>query len=262
MTVQYHIGTMGFGYKAWQGTFYPEKLPKARQLAYYATRFQALEMDSTFYGVPRAESVVRWREITPDGFKFCPKMPREITHDLKLSPAAEPVLTSFVETMRLLEDRLGPVVIQFPPDFVSAEFETLANFLPGLPGDLRFALEFRHRSWWGERTAELLRAHHMCWIAADYLYMPREIWQTTDFLYLRFLGRHGRFATKTHEVLDRTDDLVHWREQLLPHVETAPAVYAFFNNDYSGYSPATADRFKALLGLDVEPGTPRQGKLF
>ena len=259
---EWYIGTMGFGYKPWQGVFYPDKLPKGQQLAYYVSRFNALEMDSTFYGTPRVESVERWRETAPSGFKFCPKAPREITHDLRLAPATAASLDNFLDTMRVLGENLGPVVFQFPPDFTFAESENLRSFIERLPRDIRFAVELRHRSWWRDETAAMLSARDVCWIAADYIYLPKEVRRTTDFLYIRFLGRHGQFATKTHEIVDKTADLERWREQVATHRETAPVVYAFFNDDYAGHSPATANRLKTLLGLDVEPGPPEQKRLF
>lgn len=258
----WYVGTMGFGYKPWQGTFYPDRLPKAQQLAYYATRFNALEMDSTFYGTPRLDAVERWREATPEGFKFCPKAPRDITHDLRLGEATQAFLDNFLTTMRLLGDRLGPIVFQFPPDFRVAERDNLAAFLPRLPGDLRFAVELRHRSWWSEETADLFRAHNVCWVAADYIYLPKEIRRTADFLYLRFLGRHGQFEVKTEEVLDKTADLRSWLAQIEPLRPDVTDVYVFFNDDYAGHAPATAARFMRLLGLDTGAGPPQQGRLF
>lgn len=258
----WYIGTMGFGYKPWQGTFYPDKLPQAQQLSYYVTRFNALEMDSTFYGTPRVDSVGRWRAVAPDDFKYCPKVPREITHDLRLAPATEAVLDNFLATMRVLGDRLGPIVFQFPPDFADGERDNLDAFLGRLPRDVRYAVELRHRSWWSDETEAMFRAHDVCWISADYIYLPKEIRRTTDFLYLRFLGRHGQFATKTHELVDKTADLQQWQGQISERAADAPEVYAFFNDDYAGHSPATANRFKSLLGLDIEPGPPEQGRLF
>lgn len=261
--IAWYIGTMGFGYKAWQGSFYPDKLSRDQQLPFYAGRYNALEMDSTFYGTPRADYVTRWRQVTPDTFKFCPKAPREITHDLRLVES-EGVLNHFLDTMRILGERLGPVVLQFPPDFRSDQHDGLVTFLSDLPDDIRFAVELRHRSWWNETTAALLRDYRVCWIAADYIHMPKDIWPTTDFLYLRFLGRHGQFATETHEIVDRTDDLRRWHDAIESHLDGITAVYAFFNNDYAGHSPATANRFKAIVGLETEPeeNPPQQGRLF
>ncbi len=261
----WYVGTMGFGYRSWQGAFYPDKLPKAQQLAYYAARFNALEMDSTFYGTPKADVVARWRETTPDGFIFCPKAPREITHDMRLSGPAEDVLALFVETMLTLGDRLGPILLQFPPDFAAAEADALAAFLPRLPGAARFAIELRHRSWWRDETADLFRAHGVCWAAADYIYLPKEFRRTADFLYLRLLGRHGQFDDKSREVLDKTEELREWRAKAAVHSEgDAPvdAIYAFFNDDYAGHAPATANRMRALLGWEVEERPPQQGRLF
>ncbi len=263
--IDWYIGTMGFGYRDWQGAFYPDKLPKGQQLAYYAGRFNALEMDSTFYGTPKADAVARWRETTPDGFIFCPKAPREITHDLRLTGAAADVLALFVETMQSLGARLGPILLQFPPDFRVAEREALAAFLPQLPAGARYAVELRHRSWWSDETADLLRAHGGCWAAADYIYLPKEIRRTADFLYLRFLGRHGQFAVKSHEQADKTEELRAWRDKVNAQVAEAPglrAVYAFFNDDYSGHAPGTANRLRALLGMEVQEGPPQQGRLF
>jgi uncharacterized protein YecE (DUF72 family) len=256
---------MGFGYKSWQGAFYPDRLPKGQQLAYYAARFNALEMDSTFYGTPKTDTVARWRETTPDGFVFCPKAPRDITHELRLAGAAEDLLALFVETMQTLGDRLGPILLQFPPDFAAAEREALAAFLPRLPGGARYAVELRHRSWWSDETADLLRAHGVCWVAAEYIYLPKEIRRTADFLYLRFLGRHGQFEDKSREAVDKTEELRDWRGKVNAHTEGHDGiteVYAFFNDDYAGHAPATANRMRALLGMDVVDGPPQQGRLF
>lgn len=259
----WYIGTMGFGYRDWQGAFYPDKLPKNQQLAYYVGRFNALEMDSTFYGTPKPDTVARWRETAPDGFVFCPKAPREISHDLRLTGAAADVLALFVEVMQTLGDRLGPILLQFPPDFRVAERAALAAFLPQLPGGARYAVELRHRSWWSDETADLLRAHAVCWAAADYIYLPKEIRRTADFLYLRFLGRHGQFAVKSHEQVDKTEELRAWRAKASAHTgDGVPDVYAFFNDDYAGHAPATANRLRALLGMEVEEGPPQQGRLF
>ena len=167
--------------------------------------------------------------------------------------------------MRLLGDRLGPILLQFPPDFPAEEHDNLAAFLARLPAGARYAVELRHRSWWSDETADLFRAYGVCWAAADYIYLPKEIRRTADFLYLRLLGRHGQFDDKSREVLDKTDELRAWRAKADVHSEgEAPvdSIYAFFNDDYAGHAPTTANRFKALLGLEIAPGPPEQGRLF
>lgn len=258
----WYVGTMGYGYKPWQGTFYPDGLSARQQLPYYAGKFNAVEMDSTFYGTPTPTAVDRWRQVTPPDFLFCPKMPREITHDRRLVGATEATL-EFLETMRRLGDKLGPIILQFPPDFAEGGRNLLDDYLTTLPSDLRFAVELRHDSWVTDETAAMLSRHHVCWVAADYIHLPKQIVPTTNWLFLRFLGRHGRYATKTHEVEDKTADLIAWHSQIEPLLPLVTDVYAFFNNDYAGYSPATANRFKALAGLpvaDLQP--PTQPRLF
>lgn len=258
----WHVGTMGFGYEQWDGVFYPAGLAARHKLASYAERFAAVEMDSTFYGIPAAATIARWRAETPPSFRICPKAPREITHDTPPSEALAAV-ERFAQAVRPLGEKLGPILLQYPPDFTAAERPAVAALLAALPTDLRWAVEFRHRSWLGDETTAMLRARGVCWVAADYIHMPKVIWPTADFLYLRFLGQHGRYATKHAEIEDKTADLQGWLAQIgrLPAGQTSG--WAFFNNDYAGYSPATANRFKRLVGQEpIELMIPRQGRLF
>ena len=253
---------MGFSYKQWVGPFYPDGLNARHHLPYYAERFNALEIDSTFYGTPLATTVQRWHDVTPPDFIICPKMPRTITHEARLL-GADDLTGEFLERMWLLKDKLGAVLIQFPPDFSQAEMSSLIHFLPTLPDDVRFAIEFRHPSWIKPETAVLLEAHNLCWASTDTVYVPRQITPTTDFLYLRFIGPHGRFATKDRTQLDRSADLQKWWQELQPHLQSAKIVYAFFNDDYEGFSPETCNRFKRIIGLDADEIRPmQQGRLF
>ncbi|MCA9949008.1 MAG: DUF72 domain-containing protein [Anaerolineales bacterium] len=260
--MDWFLGTMGFSYKQWSGPFYPAGLKARNYLGYYAERFNAVEMDSTFYGTPRASTVQRWTAVTSPTFTIAPKMPRQITHEKRLKNIQES-LFDYLNRMRQLGSRLGAILIQFPPDFSTAALPALHAFLPLLPADLRFAVEFRHHSWDHPETAVLLKAHNLCWVAADYIHMPKRITPTTDFLYLRFIGPHGQFASKDHEIIDKTDILQNWYQQIQPHLEKVTAVYAFFNNDYAGYSPETCNKFKRIVGADVGEIRPlQQGRLF
>jgi uncharacterized protein YecE (DUF72 family) len=253
---------MGFSYKQWVGPFYPDGLSARHHLPYYAERFNALEIDSTFYGTPAATTVKRWHDITPPGFIICPKMPRTITHEARLVGAND-LVQEFLVRIRLLKDKLGAILIQFPPDFSQAEVSKLIHFLPTLPEDLRFAVEFRNPSWNKTETAVLLEAHNICWTSADTVYMPRQITPTTDFLYLRFIGPHGRFPTKDRLQIDLSADLEQWWQALKPRLQGAKTIYAFFNDDYEGFSPATCNRFKRIIGLEPDEIRPlQQGRLF
>lgn len=261
--LRWYLGTMGYGYKDWQGVFYPDGLPVRERLAYYSRIFNAVEMDTTFYGTPRPDVVLRWAETTPDNFVFCPKVPREITHELRLEGVEEQT-TNFLETMRLLQDKLGPILIQFPPDFSMQEIDNLSRFLEVLPSDLRYAVEFRNRSWHAATTGELLQSHRICWVSSDYLYMPRRVYVTTDFVYIRWLGRHGTYEVKDHERVDRTERLQEWYEDVDNRRERDGfhTVYGFVNDDYAGHAPATAQKIMAIIGLPTNPlAPPQQGRL-
>ena len=169
----FYIGTMGYAYKAWQeGVFYPAGMPQRQFLAHYSQIFNAVELDNTFYGIPRPETVQRWVQMTPEAFMFCPKTPRQITHELRLGHAARAPMAAFLETMRQFGTKLGPILIQFPPDFTADERASLVAFLLWLPEDMRFTVEFRHRSWYKRSTSELLQEHDVAWTSADYIYLP------------------------------------------------------------------------------------------
>ena len=263
----YHIGTMGFAYEQWRnGVFYPAGMSQRQFLGYYSQRFNAVEMDSTYYGVPQPTTLQRWTAVTESPFTICPKTPRDITTNLRLGNVIEPMF-AFLNAIRLLGDKLGPILIQFPPDFTNDYHAPLAEFLAALPTDLRYAVEFRHRSWDTPETAQLLSKHNIAWVMADYIHMPQRItYRTADFLYLRFIGPHGQFATKDHEILDKTAVLQQWHQQIEEHTgeitatstSSVQSVYAFFNNDYSGYSPATANKFKQIVGLAPSEIRPYQ----
>jgi uncharacterized protein YecE (DUF72 family) len=260
--VDWYLGTVGFSYKDWDGVFYPAGMPQRSYLAHYSQFYHAVELDSTFYGPPPPERVRQWAITVPPGFKFCPKTPRQITHDLRLI-GAERLMTEFLEAMRWLGDKLGPILIQLPPSFTAAQFDSVATFLAELPADLRYAVEFRHPSWYVSETAEMLKARQMAWVSLDYLDLPKQIGLTTDFLYIRWLGEHGRFEQKNQERIDVTPELTWWGEYIQPHLGHVQTIYGFFNNDYAGYSPGSCNRFKKIVGLPAtSPELPQQGRLF
>ncbi len=260
--IDWYLGTVGFSYKDWDGVFYPAGMPQRSYLAHYSQIFNAVELDSTFYGIPPVERVRQWAAAVPEGFKFCLKTPREITHDLRLIEAG-PRMSAFLETIRRLDDKLGAVLIQLPPTFTAAQFDVATDFLANLSPTLRYAVEFRHTSWYIPETAELLKAHGISWVSVDYMNLPRQIGLTTDFLYLRWLGEHGRFEQKDRERLDVAPELAWWWEYIQPHLGHIQTIYGFFNNDYAGFSPGSCNRFKEIVGLTViEPQLPQQGRLF
>lgn len=267
--VAWYLGTMGFAYETWRGAFYPEEMPERNFLAFYSQVFNGVEIDSTFYGIPRDGAVQRWVSATAEGFRICAKTPRLITHEMSLF-GVQVEMASYLETMRQLGDKLGPILIQFPPSFTAERFNDLKAFLAALPPGMRFAVEFRHGSWYtqsGEVTeaqvVDMLKDYQVCWAATQYPGLPSRIHATADFLYIRWIGQHGAFKTHEYERIDRTADLEGWWKLILPHLNRVTEIYGFFNNDYAGHAPATCDRFKRIAGLPViAPQNPKQGTLF
>jgi len=260
--INWHLGTIGFSYKDWNAVFYPDGMVPRDYLAHYSGIFDSVELDSTFYGTPRAEYVERWAAVTPPGFTVCPKTPREITHDLRLVDAAEPMVT-FLNTMRLLGENLGVVLIQLPPDYTFSQIHKLAVFLRQLPADLRYAVEFRHASWHNTATGQLLQNQRVGWVSTDYIHLQRRVYVTTDFIYIRWIGRHGQYDLKDHERVDLTPRLKEWWTDIQAQLEGVQDIYGYFNNDYSGHSPATCNRFKRIACLPTRQlKPPQQGRLF
>ncbi len=264
-----HIGTMGWTYRDWHGSFYPRDADRKVLLQHYARVFGALEIDSTFHFIPKPEVVTSWHDRTPRTFRFTAKLPGEITHERGLVDA-EDLLTPFLASMALLGERLGCLLVQLPPGFKynSETFSRVESFLRLLPAsDFRFAFEFRHGSWIKPEVFGLLRTHGVAWTMQDHpRIMPIVPEITADFTYIRWMGntedpRIGHFR---ESVVDRTQDLIKWAERLkrdiLPRVDT---LFGFFNNYYSGHSPTDCNRMKRLLGLDtVAPDFDRQLSLF
>lgn len=262
MRWEWYIGTMGFSYADWKGSFYPSELATRNYLKYYGEIFNSVEIDSTFYGNPRLSVIKRWMSSTPSRFKFCLKVPRLITHELALV-GAERWLLEFTERVKILDDKLGLLLFQFPPSFDAGNFPTLQSFLEILPSEIKFAVEFRHRSWYTSETSELLKSYGIVWASTEYVGLPKEVHLTSDTLYIRFIGKHLRFRRHDHEQINAEPQLGWWKEQIERPNQPIKSIYGFFNNDYAGHSPATANRFMSLMGLPIkELKRPKQGRLF
>jgi uncharacterized protein YecE (DUF72 family) len=248
--VDWYIGSITFAEKSWLGPFYPRGTKSADYLAVYARHFNAVELDTTFYAVPGVPQVRKWADAVPDPFRFCVKTPRGITHDSTLVGSVRPMLT-FLDVMRNFGDKLGAVLLQFPPSFAATEFGKLEQFLAQLPTDVRYAVEFRNSTWRNGRTAQLLRSNHIAWVAQDYAGQPADLTVTTDFLYLRFIGQHDRFQTYDREQVDPTNALKWWKTKA--DTTTAQRAFAVVSNDYAGFAVGTAQRLMRLAGLSTTP---------
>lgn len=241
-----YLGTQGFAFDDWVGPFYPEGTPKTRYLEEYGRRLRTVEIDSTFYGIPRASVVQGWAERTPEGFVFSAKFPREITHDAKLS-GAESSAASFVETMQTLGPKLGVLTLQFAYDFGPENLGRLESFLAGLPAGPRYAVEVRNRGWLTPKLAEVLRRRGVALVLQDLYYMPRIDWITAGYTVVRWLGRRQDIQTFDRIQIDRTELLRTWAERTLRFLEQGIDLYGYFNNHFAGHSPASARQFAAIL---------------
>jgi uncharacterized protein YecE (DUF72 family) len=238
-----YLGTSGWSYADWEGTLYPEALPSASRLAEYVKHFATVEIDSTFYGTPRRSTVQNWREVSPDGFLFAAKFPKQITHDRNLV-GAEAEAESFLHTMAELGDRLGPLLLQLPPSFDVEGMGVLEDFLERLPGSFRYAVEVRHRSWLGSDLPEMLRERGAALTLIDYPGMPRMEGATADFSYIRWLGDRREFPSDhTHLEKERDDDLRWWSDLVGRFLREGRTVFAYANNHYQNHSPSTLARF-------------------
>ena len=181
--MHFWIGTSGYNYPEWRGSFYPEKFPTSKMLAYYAERFSTVEVNYTFYRMPTPALLEGWARGTPDGFAFTLKAPRRITHDAKLQ-RCEDLVQTFCTTARTLGPKLAVLLFQLPPTFKRTD-DVLKAFLDLLPEGTRAALEFRHESWHDEAVFALLRERNIALCVADSEKMSTPVVTTADYGYFR-----------------------------------------------------------------------------
>jgi uncharacterized protein YecE (DUF72 family) len=254
---QFRIGTQGWNYDGWNGVFYPRGTSSTDRLELYSRVFDTVEIDSTFYAMPPAERFRSWYERTPPGFAFTVKLPRDITHDLRLV-GTDALLHDFCERASELREKLGALLVQLPPDMTVRERPALERFVRGLPREIEFAVEFRDAGWFDARTSDLLASLGLTMAVSvgPWLDSARALDIAAHapgaFQYLRWMGA-PRHQQLTPELVDsRRDDLRAWAARILSR--DAPVVYAYFNNDYQGHSPTSARMLQAALGL--EPADP------
>lgn len=234
------IGTSGYQYRHWRnGVFYPERLPSEGWLAFYAQRFATVELNVTFYRLPASATFAAWRRTVPDGFVFAVKASRYLTHVRRLRDPREPV-ELLLERASLLGDRLGPILIQLPPD-MTIELERLAETLSAFPPTIRVAVEPRHDSWFVPELRELLTTAGAALCLADRRGPRTPIWRTADWTYARF---HG--GTAQPRPCYGETSLTRWVGRLRQEWGAGIDGYAYFNNDFSGCAPRDAATFAAL----------------
>lgn len=247
------LGAQGWNYEAWLGGFYPGGTRPADFLGVYSRAFDTVEIDSTFYAIPPVTTVEGWARRTPPGFVFALKVPQAITHEKKLRGAEEET-AEFIGRARGLGDRLGPLLLQMGPDFDVAELPVLAAFLPTLPGDLRVAIEFRHRSWMGRDVHALLSEHGVALCLSDGPWIPRELvlrladHPTADFHYVRWMGPDRSITDHSRPQVDRSRELEAWAAVLTRVAATGRDIFGYTSNYYEGHGPHTARVLQRAVG--------------
>jgi uncharacterized protein YecE (DUF72 family) len=226
-----YVGTSGFNYKDWRGIVYPEKLPQRRWLEYYATLFDTVELNNTFYRLPPPSTVEGWRDGAPEGFTFAVKLGQFGSHRMKLRDAAT-WLPNHLDRVERLGDKLGPTLVQLPPRW-RRNVERLDEFLSVAPKHLRWAVEVREPSWLHDDVFDVLRRHGAALCIHDLL--PDHPWIcTTDWTYVRF---HGPNALEV-KYWGRYGGRRLWRvaDRLRGWLDEGSDVYAYFNNDWHGHA--------------------------
>lgn len=242
------VGTSGWQYDDWRERFYPRDVPRRRWLSHYAERFPTVEINATFYRLPKPTTVQRWHDLAPDGFRFAVKGSRYLTHNKKLRDPADPVAT-ITERLKPLETFHGVWLWQLPPN-LHRDVGRLEAFLAALPGRPGHAVEFRHRSWYTEDVEDALARHNVAWVWLSDGQMPDVAPVTADFVYLRFHGlaedSHLRYR---YDYAER--ELTPWVERLRQAAGKGCDGWVYFNNDAEANAPRNARMLIDLLGGDA-----------
>jgi uncharacterized protein YecE (DUF72 family) len=236
------IGTSGYQYNHWRDVFYPANVPKIRWFEYYAGHFDTVELNTTFYHLPRAETFVNWHDRAPEKFLYILKFSRYGTHLKRLKDPQESI-GAFYERARALKEFLGPILVQLPPRW-DADAPRLDDFFAAareIAGkEQRWAVEFRDISWLTESIYDVLRKRKVALCIHDII-KPHPQVITADWVYLRFHGA-DTWGNYSDEQLEASAD------QIRGHVKAGRDVYAYFNNDAHGYAVANAKTLKEKLG--------------
>jgi uncharacterized protein YecE (DUF72 family) len=246
MKQQLRIGTSGFHYKHWLGTFYPEKLSASKMFDFYMQHFDTVEINNTFYKLPKIEMLEGWRKATPKDFLFSVKASRFLTHNKKLKEPHH-ALENFLPRAEALGRKLGPILFQLPPKW-RVNVERFAEFLEALPTYHRYTFEFREPTWEHDEIYALLRKHNAAYCIYELAGYVSPLQVTTDFVYVRLHGPTmskyaGSYSSKA---------LAMWAARIEKWTAERRSVFIYFDNDQAGYAAKNALELKRTLGIERE----------
>jgi uncharacterized protein YecE (DUF72 family) len=237
---QYYIGTSGWHYEHWEGRFYPDRMPKSRWLEFYSGHYTTVELNNSFYRLPSIEAFTRWRNTVPDGFKFAVKMSRFITHIKRLKDAEEPLLM-FLSHADYLEEKLGPLLYQLPPN-MKCDYPLLERFLSVLPQRYCHIFEFRHVSWLNDDVFELLWKYNAGLCVFDMPDLTCPLVTTSDTGYIRFHGSQGLYSSFYSD-----EEMMAWTKRIREIRRDLSEIYIYFNNDAEAYAVLNAATINRML---------------
>ncbi len=241
------LGTIGWSYTFWRGNFYPNKTVPKDFLEYYGTQFNTVEVDSTFYRIPSEQTIKNWGTQTPKGFLFSLKFPQFITH-IKALKDCQDETDAFLARADMLGEKLGALLLQFPPAFTAKRLPDLAKYLSNLPKGNHYIVEVRNKTWLTPDFFWLLREHNVAfaWTDSQYVYENSEV--TADFLYIRWEGARAVVnGTLGRVEADRTGDLKLWADKLKPYLASELVVFGYFGKYYSGFPPNDINTLTKLM---------------
>jgi uncharacterized protein YecE (DUF72 family) len=237
---QYYLGTSGWHYDDWRGRFYPEKLPKAKWLEFYAQHFSTLELNNSFYHLPTEKAFKNWYDESPDDFIFAVKVSRFITHIKRLKDCDEAV-DNFMSRAVILKEKLGPLLYQLPPG-LHRDDDRLKSFLKMLPRGIRHVIEFRHKSWFEEDVFGILRKYNVGFCVFDMPKLMSPVTATAEFAYIRFHGSGSLYSSRYSD-----KEMADWSKKIKRLTKKLKTVYIYFNNDVAGYAIENARTIRDYL---------------
>jgi uncharacterized protein YecE (DUF72 family) len=245
------LGTCGWSYAEWEGIFYPQNQAKLKQ---YASIFSTVEIDSTFYALPKEQNVLGWTRYTPANFAFSAKLPQTITHKkaLDVSKGIEVDINQFLEIMKPLSDagKLVCILVQLPP-FLKSNPGRLESFLSILPRSPNFAVEFRHKSWLNSDTFRLLEKYQHTYTIVDEPLLSPEVHVTSNIAYIRW---HGRGSKPWFNYKYSEKELQEWVPKVKEASGKASKVLGYFNNHFHGYAPENCLQMLQIMGIVTQHG--------
>ena len=239
MQKRIHIGTSGWSYKHWRGTFYPQEIKVKEHFNYYIQHFNTVEINNSFYRIPSEETFIKWGQVVNNDFIYVIKANRYITHIRKLQDPADS-LALFMERVKLLGKHLGPVLFQLPPS-LRPNLTILEIFLEELPKDFRYVFEFRNKEWYTEEVYLLLEKYNCAFCIYELAGHLSPIKVTADFVYIRLHGPGNKYQGNYPDAT-----LQEWAEQCLQWA-ASKEVFVYFDNDEKGYAAFNALRLKQLI---------------